>query len=71
MISPSQHQGEGDIILSHDGSYSNARFFPRDADSRLVVAVSFAAQGIRNHIRLARVIVNLKFIDLDHSNHLL
>jgi hypothetical protein len=31
---PSQHWGEGHIILSHDRSYSNARFFPRDADSR-------------------------------------
>jgi hypothetical protein len=43
---PSQHRGEGHIILSHDMSYSNARFFPRDADNRPVVAVSFAAQGI-------------------------
>jgi hypothetical protein len=31
---PSQHQGEGHIILSHVRRYSNARFFPSDADSR-------------------------------------
>jgi hypothetical protein len=31
---PSQHQGEGHIILSHARSYLNARFFPGDADSR-------------------------------------
>jgi hypothetical protein len=68
---PSQHRGEGHIILSHDRSYSNATFFPRDADSRTVVVVSFVAQGIRNHIRLDRVLVNLKIIVHDHSNHLL
>jgi hypothetical protein len=31
---PSRHRGEGHIKLSHDRSYPNARFFPRDADSR-------------------------------------
>jgi hypothetical protein len=62
---PSQHRGEGHIILSHDRGYSNARFFPRDTDNRQVVAVSLAAQGIRNHIRLTRMIVNLKIIVLD------
>jgi hypothetical protein len=31
---PSQHRGEGHIILSHDRGYSSARFFPRDIDSR-------------------------------------
>jgi hypothetical protein len=65
MISPSQHQGEGHIILSHDRNYSNARFFPRDVDNSPVVTVSFVAQGIRNHIHFAGVIVNLKIIVLD------
>jgi hypothetical protein len=64
MISPLS-TGVRVIILSHDRSYSNARFFPRDADSRQVVAVSFAAQGIRNHIHLTGVIVNLQIIVLD------
>jgi hypothetical protein len=40
---PSQHQGEGHIILSHDKRYLNARFLPSDIDSRQVDAVSFAA----------------------------
>jgi hypothetical protein len=31
---PSQHQGEGHIILNHDRSYSNTKFFPRDGDNR-------------------------------------
>jgi hypothetical protein len=31
---PSKHRGEGHIVLSHVMSYSNARFFPGDADSR-------------------------------------
>jgi hypothetical protein len=62
---PSQHWGEGHIILSHDRRYLNARFFPGDAESRQVVTVSFAAQGIRNHILFTRVIVNLKIIVLD------
>jgi hypothetical protein len=62
---PSQHRGEVHIILSHDRSYLNARFFLRDADSRQVVAVSLVAQGVRNHIRLTRMIVNLKIIVLD------
>jgi hypothetical protein len=61
----SQHRGEGHIILSHDRSYSNARFFPRDTDNRQVVALSLAAQGIRNHIRLTWMIVNLNIIVLD------
>jgi hypothetical protein len=61
----SQHRGEGHIILSHGRGYSNARFFPKDTDNRQVVAVSFAAQGICNHIRLTEVIVNLKIIVLD------
>jgi hypothetical protein len=65
MISPSQDWGEGHISLSHVRSYSNAKFFPGDADSRLVVAVSFVAQGIRNDIRFAGVIVNIKIIVLD------
>jgi hypothetical protein len=47
---PSQHRGEGHIILSHDGGYSNARLFPRDTDSRHVVA---------------GMIVNLKIIVLN------
>jgi hypothetical protein len=46
--------------------YSNARFFPGDNDSGQVVAVSFANQGIRNHIRLTGKIVNLKIIVLNH-----
>jgi hypothetical protein len=62
---PSQHLGEGHIILSHDRGYSNARFFPGDTDSRQVVAVSFAAQGICNHIRLTGMIVNVKIVVLD------
>jgi hypothetical protein len=62
---PSQHWGGSHIILSHDRGYSNARFFPRDTDNRKVVAVSFAAQGIYNHIRLTGMIVNLKIIVLD------
>jgi hypothetical protein len=62
---PSQHRGDGHIILSHDWGYSNARFFPRDTDSMQVVAVSFATQGIHNHIRLTGMIVNLKIIVLD------
>jgi hypothetical protein len=65
MISPSQHRGEGHISLSYVRSYSNAIFFPRDVDSRLVVAVSFAAEGICNHIHFVGVIVNLKIIVLD------
>jgi hypothetical protein len=56
---PSQHWGEGHIILSHAMRYANARFNPRDADSRQIVIVSFVAQGIRNHICIAGVIVNL------------
>jgi hypothetical protein len=62
---PSQHRGEGHIMLSHDRSYSNTRFFPRDTDKRQVVAVSLVAHGIHNHIRLTRMIVNLKIIVLD------
>jgi hypothetical protein len=31
---PSQHWGEGHIILSHDMSYPNTRSFPRDTDNR-------------------------------------
>jgi hypothetical protein len=31
---PSQHRGEGHIILSHDRGYLNARFFPRDTNIR-------------------------------------
>jgi hypothetical protein len=62
---PSQNQGEGHIILSHDRDYSNARFFPRDTNNRQVVAVNFAARGICNHIRLTKMIVNLKIIVLD------
>jgi hypothetical protein len=61
----SRHRGEDHIILSHDRNYPNTRFFPRDTDSRQVVAVSLAAQGICNHIRLTRIIVNLKIIVLD------
>jgi hypothetical protein len=49
---PSHHQGKGHIILNHVRRYSNARFFPSDADNRQVVALSFAAQGIHNHIHL-------------------
>jgi hypothetical protein len=61
----SQRRGEGHIILSHDRGYSNARFFPGDTDSRQVVVVSFVTQGIRNHIRLTGMIVNLKIIVLN------
>jgi hypothetical protein len=62
---PSQHRGEGHIILSHDREYSIARFFPGDTDNRQVVTVSFATQGICNHVCLTGVIVNLKIIVLD------
>jgi hypothetical protein len=62
---PSQHRGDGHIILSHDRSYSNVRFFPRDTDNKQVGAVSLAAQGNRNHIRLTRMIANLRIIVLD------
>jgi hypothetical protein len=62
---PSQHRGEGHIILSHDRSYPNIRFFLRDADNRQVVAVSFVAQDICNHIRLTGMIVKLKIIVVD------
>jgi hypothetical protein len=61
----SQRWGEEHIILSHDRNYSNTRFFPRGADSRQVVAVSFVAQGIGSHIRLIVMILNLKIIVLD------
>jgi hypothetical protein len=40
-------------------------FFPSEASSRQVVSMSFVARGIRNHIRLTRVIMNLKIIVLD------
>jgi hypothetical protein len=56
---PSQHRGEGHIILSHDRGYLNARFFPGDTDSEQVVTVSFATQGICNHVHLTGMIVNL------------
>jgi hypothetical protein len=62
---PSQHRGEGHIILSHDRGYSNVRFFPGDTDSSQVVAVSFVTQDILNHIRLTGMIVNLKTIVLN------
>jgi hypothetical protein len=62
---PSQHWGEGHIILSHDRGYSNARFFPRDTNNKQVVTLSFVAQGIYNHFRLTRMIVNLKILVLD------
>jgi hypothetical protein len=62
---PSHHRGEGHFIPSHDRGYSNARFFSGDTDSRQVVAVSFATQDIRNHIRLTGMIVNLKIIVLN------
>jgi hypothetical protein len=61
----SQHRGEGHIILSHDRGYPNARFFPRDTNNGKVVTVSFTTQGIRNHIRLTGMIVNLKIIVLN------
>jgi hypothetical protein len=61
----SQHRGEGHIILSHDRGYSNTRSFPRDTDNRQVVVVSLVAQAVRDHIRLTRMIVNLKIIVLD------
>jgi hypothetical protein len=62
---PSEHRGEGHIILSHDRGYSNARFFPGDTDSRQVVIVSFVTQCMCNHICLTGVIVNLKIIVFD------
>jgi hypothetical protein len=62
---PSQHRGEGHIILSHDRGYRNDRFFPRDTISGQVDAVSFVTQGIRNHIRLTGMIVSLKIRVLD------
>jgi hypothetical protein len=61
---PSQHWGEDHIILSHDRGYPNARFFVGGTDSGQVVTVSFATQGICNHVCLSRVIVNLKIIVL-------
>jgi hypothetical protein len=61
----SQQWGEGHIILSHVRRYLNAGFFPSDADSRHVIAVNFAAQGIHNHIRLTGVIMDLKIIVLN------
>jgi hypothetical protein len=60
--SPPQHRGEGHITLRHDRRYSNARFFPGDTDSGQVVTVSFATQGICNHVCLTGMIVNLKII---------
>jgi hypothetical protein len=42
---PSQHRDEGHIIQSPARRYANTRLFPRDADSRQVAAVSFAAQA--------------------------
>jgi hypothetical protein len=51
--------------LSHARRYSNARIFPSEDDSRQVVVVGFAAQGIYNHICLTRVIMNLEIIVLD------
>jgi hypothetical protein len=62
---PSQQQGEGHIVLSHVRRHSNARFFPSDADSRQVVALSFAVQGIHNHIHLTGEIMDLKVIVLN------
>jgi hypothetical protein len=62
---PSQHRGEGHIILSHDRGYSNDRFFPGDTDSGQVVTVSFVTEGICNHVFLTGVIVNLRIIVLD------
>jgi hypothetical protein len=62
---PSQHQGEDHIILSHDRGYLNAKFFPEDTSSGQVVTVSFATQGIYNHVCLTGMIVNLKIIVLD------
>jgi hypothetical protein len=62
---PSQHRGEGHIILCHDREYSNAGFFPGDTDSRQVATVSFVTQGIYNHVCLTGVIVNLNIIVLD------
>jgi hypothetical protein len=62
---PSQHRGESHIILSHDRGYMNTRFFPRDTNNRQVIIVSFATQGICNHVCLTGVIVNLKIIVLD------
>jgi hypothetical protein len=62
---PSQHWGESHNIQSHARKYLNAGFFPTDANSRQVVAVSIAAQGICNYIHFPGVIVNLKVIVLD------
>jgi hypothetical protein len=62
---PSQHRGEGHIILSHDRGYPNARFFPGDTDCGHVVTLSFVTQGICNHVCLTGLIVNLKIIVLD------
>jgi hypothetical protein len=61
---PSQHRVRV-TLLSLVRRYSNDGFFPSEVDSRQVVAASFAARGIRNHIRLSRVIMNLKIIVLD------
>jgi hypothetical protein len=63
---PSQHWGEGHIILSHVWRHSNAGFFPSDAESRQVVAMSFMTQGIRNPICLTGVIMNLKIVVFNH-----
>jgi hypothetical protein len=62
---PSQHWDEGHVILSHVWRYSNAGFFPSEADNRQVVEVSFAAQGIHSHICLTGVIMNLEILILD------
>jgi hypothetical protein len=62
---PSQHRGEGHIVQSLARRNANARLFPKDADSKQVVVVSFAAQGIRNHIHLTGMIVDFHIIVLD------
>jgi hypothetical protein len=63
---PSQHWGEGHIILSHVRRHSNARFFPSDAESRQIVVVSFMTRDICNHICLTGVIMNLKIVVFNH-----
>jgi hypothetical protein len=40
---PSHHRGDGHIIQSPARRYVNARLFPRDADSREAIVVSFVA----------------------------
>jgi hypothetical protein len=50
---PSQHQGEGHIVLGQVRRYSNAGFLSHEVNIWQVDAVGLAAQGIRNHVCLS------------------